>query len=30
MFYYKYTYYKNSDYTGYIDTDYSYVYSLLY
>lgn len=30
MYYYKYSFYKNSNYTGYLGSDYSFVYSLLY
>lgn len=30
MYYFKYDYYKNSNYTGYLGSDYSYVYSVLY
>ena len=30
MYYYKYTFYRNSNYTGVIGTEYSFVYSMLY
>lgn len=30
MYYYKYDYYKNSNYTGKVGTDYSFCYSTLY